>query len=179
MSAERFSALYDEHHTAVLRYARRRAGADSADDLAAEVFVVAWRRWPEVPAEPLPWLYGVARNVVANHLRGQGRAERLAARWEAEPLTPVPDVAEEVAARDGAYAAWARLGERDREVLALIAWEGLGVRQAAESLGCNPASFSVQLFRARRRLRAALNDPAPSDADSVSPTVLEVSRASG
>ncbi|MEV4557854.1 sigma-70 family RNA polymerase sigma factor [Kitasatospora sp. NPDC049285] len=116
--------LYGEHHAAVLRYAHRRVGADSAGDLAAEVFVVAWRRWAEVPAEPLPWLYGVARNVVANHLRGRERTERLAARWEAEPPVPVRDVAEQVVARDGVYAAWARLGERDREVLALIGWEG-------------------------------------------------------
>ncbi|MFF0389019.1 RNA polymerase sigma factor [Kitasatospora sp. NPDC004615] len=177
--AEEFGVLFNEQHTAVLRYVRRRAGADSADDLAAEVFVVAWRRWAEVPADPLPWLYGVARNVVANHLRGRGRAERLAARWEAEPLPPAPDVAEEVAARDGAHAAWARLGERDREVLALIAWECLGVRQAARSLGCNPATFSVQLLRARRRLRAALNESVSPDFDSARPTVLEVNRANG
>ncbi|WP_282205393.1 RNA polymerase sigma factor [Kitasatospora fiedleri] len=177
--AEEFSALYDTHYTAVLRYVRRRVGADSADDLAAEVFVVVWRRWADVPTEPLPWVYGVARNVVANHLRGRDRAGRLAARWEAEPLPPVPDVAEEVAGRDRVRAAWARLGDRDREVLALIGWEDLSVRQAARSLRCSTATFSVRLLRARRRLRSALAEPVPSDAGSVKSTVLEVSRASG
>ncbi|WP_033223325.1 RNA polymerase sigma factor [Kitasatospora phosalacinea] len=178
-AAEEFSALYGEHHTAVLRYVYRRAGADSADDLAAEVFVVAWRRWSQLPAEPLPWLYEVARKVVANHVRGRERSEQLAVRWETEGILPVRDIAEHVAARDSVHAAWTRLGERDREVLALIAWEGLGVRQAAQVLGCSPATFSVQLFRARRRLRAALADSAPFDADPVNPIAMEVGRASG
>ncbi|MEV7214712.1 sigma-70 family RNA polymerase sigma factor [Kitasatospora cineracea] len=182
-AAEEFSALYREHHGAVLRYLHRRVGADSAGDLAAEVFTVVWRRWAEVPGEALPWLYGVARNVVANHVRGRERAGRLAAGLAADAAGPGRDVAEQVAARDDVHAAWARLAERDREVLALVGWEGLDVRRAARALGCSPATFSVRLCRARRRLRAALDEqtatvPVTADPTTVT-SILEVGRARG
>ncbi|MFC8723123.1 RNA polymerase sigma factor [Kitasatospora sp. NPDC057198] len=187
-AAEDFSALYREHHGAVLRYLHRRVGADSAGDLAAEVFTVVWRRWAEVPGEALPWLYGVARNVVANHVRGRERAGRLAAGLAADAAGPGRDVAEQVAARDGVHAAWSRLAERDREVLALTGWEGLDTRQAARALGCSPAAFSVRLYRARRRLRAVLDEQAAAEtvagaAETVVSTavtsILEVGRARG
>ena len=60
----RFEALYREHGGAVRRYVRRRAEAQSADDVVADVFVVAWRRLSDIPDDPLPWLLGVARRVL-------------------------------------------------------------------------------------------------------------------
>jgi len=66
---QRFARLYRDHYAAVLRYARRRTDLDSARDVAAETFLVARRRLPDVPADPAqaqPWLYGVARRVLAN-----------------------------------------------------------------------------------------------------------------
>src|SRR5690349_2297482 len=73
-----FTALYSAHYPQVVRYALRRlADPDTAAELAQEVFVVAWRRRVEVPDRQLPWLYGVARRLLANH-------------WRARQATPAP-----------------------------------------------------------------------------------------
>ena len=63
--------MFDEHHPRVLRYALRRCtSAEAAEDAAAEVFLVAWRRVDEVPPDSLPWLFATARRVIANQRRG-------------------------------------------------------------------------------------------------------------
>jgi RNA polymerase sigma-70 factor (ECF subfamily) len=67
---ERFSRLFEAHYALVLAFAARRVGRDQADEVTAETFLVAWRRLDAVPVEPLPWLYGVARNVVLRPRRG-------------------------------------------------------------------------------------------------------------
>jgi RNA polymerase sigma-70 factor (ECF subfamily) len=154
---EEFRAIYARHYDAVLRYAWRRVGADDAPDVTAEVFTVVWRRAEAIPARNvLPWLYGVARKVVANHLRGAGRVERLADH-PGDPSVAARDVADQVAARHLVHRAWLSLGEGDRELLALIGWEGLRVREAARVLGCSTATCSVRLHRARARLRQAMS----------------------
>jgi RNA polymerase sigma factor (sigma-70 family) len=160
--AERFEALYRQHFRGVLGYALARLEPERAKDAAAETFLVAWRRLGEIPAEPAGWLLGVARKVVGQQLRADSRrdalAERLAspgyreAGWPADPADP----ADQVAQRDAALSALARLGERDREVLTLLAWHGLTSGQAAEVLGLTSLSFAVRLHRARRRLASAL-----------------------
>ncbi len=73
MSRVQFEQLYRQHAGAVLAYARRRTTQEAADDAVAEVFLIAWRRVDDVPAEPLPWLLGVARRVLANQRRGERR----------------------------------------------------------------------------------------------------------
>lgn len=153
---EEFRHLYAEYYEAVLRYAWRRVGADAAADVAAEVFTTAWRHSGRLPAgAELPWLYATARNAVANHERGRHRAERLHARL-AEEVPDVRDVAEGIAEQQSILRAWAALSEPDRELLALIGWEGLSLRAAAAALGCTAATCSVRLHRARGRLRSAL-----------------------
>jgi RNA polymerase sigma-70 factor (ECF subfamily) len=78
----RFELLYAKHAPAVKAYVLRRAEASTADDVVAEVFVVCWRRFEEVPVDPLPWLLGVARRVLSTQRRGERRRgalhERLA-----------------------------------------------------------------------------------------------------
>lgn len=86
---EEFSALYREHYGAVLRYCRRRTDEETARDAAAETFLVAWRRREVVPQDPLPWLYGVARRVLANAARGAGRQRRTRPRGILVGLVPV------------------------------------------------------------------------------------------
>ena len=79
-----YRALFDAEFRRILGYAlRRTACATDAADVAAETFLVAWRRFDEVPAgaETRLWLYGVARRVLANHQRGEVRRERLGARF--------------------------------------------------------------------------------------------------
>lgn len=150
---ERFSALFRRHYDAVLRYALRRTEPAGAADVAAEVFLVAWRRLDDVPAEPLPWLVGTARYVLANQRRSHQRSERLRLRLRRE-RDPSPG---EHAELDPRWAAALRgLSAADQEVLALVAWDGLTAREAAASLGCSTPAFTTRLHRARRRLAAGL-----------------------
>ncbi len=152
----RFDALFTEHQRHVLAYAMRRTQTlADAEDVAAETFTIAWRKIAAVPAEePLPWLYAVARRVLANHRRGNGRRERLAA------LLRVEDVATPMRAgedRDGpAFAALASLSPADQELLRLVAWEELGNQQIAAVLGITPNAVAIRLLRARARFADAL-----------------------
>jgi RNA polymerase sigma-70 factor (ECF subfamily) len=153
-----FSKVYEQHYGAIHAYATRRVGVEAADEVAAETFLIAWRRFDHIPAMPLPWLYGVARNVVLRH-HGASHRETLARQAvERERPAHAPDDVDDPALWD----AWSRLRPADREVLALVAWEELTVAEAARVLGCPAARFSVRLFRARRRLERLLTEPAPS-----------------
>ncbi|MDI2130787.1 RNA polymerase sigma factor [Yinghuangia seranimata] len=155
---EAFRDLYREHYNAVFRYAWRRVGPDTAHDVAAEVFLIAWRRWETVPRlDPLPWLYGVGRGVVQNFLRSENRGQQLEARLMVERDQPGRDLAEQAAERDTVVTAWQSLGETDREVLALVGWEALDISSAAKVMGCSVPAFTARLYRAKRRLRNALD----------------------
>jgi RNA polymerase sigma-70 factor (ECF subfamily) len=182
----RFELLYAKHGQAVKAYVLRRAGASSADDVVAEVFVVCWRRFDDVPVDPLPWLLGVARRVLSTQRRGERRRgalhERLVQR-ASDPLVETPEHLAEDASNgfvadvsggwtgavprlgdsvlaglsDAALSgALARLSEADRELLLLIAWDGLSPAEAATVIGIKPATARVRLLRARRRLTQAL-----------------------
>jgi RNA polymerase sigma-70 factor (ECF subfamily) len=157
-AAERFELLYRRHFRAVLRYALARLDAESAKDATAETCLIAWRRLPDVPRDPAPWLFAVARKVIAGQYRSRTRREALRGRLElAVSGQPGPgEVGEEVAERATVLAAFAGLGENDREVLRLIAWDGLPVKVAAEVLGVTRFAFGVRLHRARQRLSAAI-----------------------
>lgn len=151
-SEERFRALFARHYAAVYGYAARRIGRQDAADAAAEVFTVAWKKFGAVPDEPetLPWLYAVARRTVANAARTRRRRDRLEARaarlgpaTEPPPTEPILD-------------ALGALGDADREILRLAAWEGLGPEGLGAALGCSSGTAAVRLHRARRRLGEAL-----------------------
>ncbi|MBO4254919.1 RNA polymerase sigma factor [Streptomyces griseorubiginosus] len=159
---ERLRALYTAHYGRVLGFARRRAAdAESAQDAVAETFLVAWRRIDKVPREPeeaLPWLFAVARNILANQSRGERRGGRLAARLgRTAPVTAaVPDHAGGVVEALHVREALAALSERDQETLRLIGWDGLDTAAAARVVGCSARAFAVRLHRARRRLEREL-----------------------
>jgi RNA polymerase sigma-70 factor (ECF subfamily) len=149
----RFEVLYEAHRRPLLAYALRRLVLDDAKDVVADTFLVTWRRLEEVPEDALPWLFGVARKVISTKLRAQKRQQSLRARLESTPSEHADnDPATEWHDRNRLAAAFASLSELDREVLMLVAWDGLDIRRAAAALGCAPASFSVRLHRARRRL---------------------------
>jgi RNA polymerase sigma-70 factor, ECF subfamily len=157
-----FDALYTAHRDDIWRYLRRRA-ASEPEDLTTEVFLVAWRRRADLPDAPLPWLYGVARKVLANHRRSDGRRSALASRAGAHALPFAPDPADAVGLRTDLVRALASLSESDRELVLLVAWEGLTLSEAGEALDCLPATAAVRLHRARKRLQAALSeDDAPA-----------------
>ncbi|MFQ1002334.1 RNA polymerase sigma factor [Modestobacter sp. SSW1-42] len=159
-----FAAMYRTHHAAICRYVARRmnlAGDDEVRDVAAEVFTTAWRRRAAVPPEPLPWLYGVARRVLANERRGSVRRQRLADRLFVHALDQVTAPAD--VDRPVVLDALDRLSAADQEVLALAAWEELGPAQIAVVLRCSRSAASMRLHRARVRLREAMSalDPPP------------------
>ncbi|MBB5868810.1 RNA polymerase sigma-70 factor (ECF subfamily) [Allocatelliglobosispora scoriae] len=152
----RFTAIYYEHHPQVYAYAVSRAGRSLADDVAGETFLIAWRKFDEVPATPLPWLLGVARNVVRRRYDAEVRQTALAAELRTWAQPAHRDVADGVTEKAAMLAALARLGEDDRELLTLVAWHGLTAREAARVVGCSTAAYAVRLHRARKRLQQAL-----------------------
>jgi RNA polymerase sigma-70 factor (ECF subfamily) len=157
---DNFATMFDRHGPALYRYAYRRVGADAADDVVEESFVVAWRRRAELPDDPLPWLYRTAANVIANHHRSRARGDRLAARSAAQPPRLGHDPADRVALRRSLAAALGALSDRDREALLLVGWEDLDLDQAAAVAGCSVVAFRGRLRRARNRLRQHLRDAA-------------------
>ena len=162
---ETFRRLYAEHFDAVLGFALRRADRpEDAADVTADTFLVAWRRLAHVPQGPetRPWLYGVARRVLANQRRGDGRRSALGDRLRRQRATVVLDSADEVVQKADVTTAMRRLSARDQEVLELHLWEGLEPREIAEVLGLTTVVVRPRLSRARARLRDLLgNDPAP------------------
>jgi RNA polymerase sigma factor (sigma-70 family) len=171
---ERFQALYDAHAGAVLSYARRRAARADADDVLAEVFLVAWRRLEEVPsAQERVWLLGVARRALANQRRGSTRQDALSERLAGHAQAPAPAPVQPflAAGQTRLGRALASLSESDRELL-LIAWEGLCNDEAARVLEIGPRALRVRLHRARRRLASALAREGSSDATDTA-TALE------
>lgn len=135
-------------------YLSRRAEPDQIDDLVDEVFLVAWRRLEVVPPDARPWLFAVARNVLGTHIRGTRRGRALGvrlARNYVDRVMPSPS-----AVPSELLVALATLGEKDREALMLVNWEGLSPADAARVLGDRPATFRMRLHRARARLRQAL-----------------------
>ncbi|MEV6489976.1 RNA polymerase sigma factor [Actinoplanes sp. NPDC051633] len=152
-----FTSLYERHHRQVYGYAVTRAGRDLADEVVAETFLIAWRRFGALPRrEPLPWLLGTARNVVRERYRAEERQRRIAAEMTAWVEEAGADVADTVTDRAAVLAALAGLTEDDRELLTLTAWHGLEPRAAARVIGCTTATYFVRLHRARRRLTEAM-----------------------
>ena len=130
----RFQALYDAHHGAVVAYARRRVArpVDAA----------------------LPWLYGVARRVLANQRRGAQRRADLSARLRGQ-ATAGTDLEGQIIAGDergAVLTALSRLRPADQEILRLAVWEELPHRDIAGVVGCSESSVAVRLHRARTRL---------------------------
>ena len=163
--AELFRHLYLECYPHVLAYATSLVGRQAGEDITSETFAIAWRRRAEVQPVSLPWLLGVARNLVRELRRRDAKqyelavAEGVRISTSREPNDPAEDVTERLAVLD----ALARLSDADRELLTLIAWQGLNQSEAAEVLGCSNATLSVRLHRARRRLEKAMESPkAPS-----------------
>jgi RNA polymerase sigma-70 factor, ECF subfamily len=156
---ERFEGLFREHYAAVRGYALRRAPRDVAQEVVAETFLVAWRRLDDVPDDAVPWLFGVARRVLANQRRSARRNVALERRLaEAVPAaSDSGDPGERLGEAEFLRAALARLSDRDREALMLVAWHGLTGARAARAAGCTRAAFAVRLHRARARLAAELS----------------------
>lgn len=145
-------ALFLAHSAAVRAYAARRVAPGDVDDVASDVFVVAWRRLDDVPDDALPWLLACARRIIANRLRGTQRQTALRHRLGLERPRPSTVPIGDCALAD----AMATLSPADREALILVAWDGLDHTRGAAVVGCSPRAFSMRVHRARGRLGAAL-----------------------
>lgn len=158
---DRLESCFDSHYGSVLRFLRRRMDvAEDAEDAATDVFAVACRRSDAIPPEPetLLWLYAVARNVLSNYRRAARRRGNLHAR-----LIHCHDrhgaQVDPIGARDSAdvvLVAFRSLSESDRDLLSLVAWEGLTTAQIAVVLGIPRPVASARLYRARGRLASRL-----------------------
>jgi RNA polymerase sigma-70 factor, ECF subfamily len=159
-----FRDLLDGHFADLWRFARRRvSSADDADDVAAETFAVAWRRRAQLPdaSGVRLWLFGVARNVVANHRRSETRRRRLYLRLVSNRVDEAVPPSEPPARLREAFAA---LSDAERDVMIMRHWDGLAVHEIATLLACTPNAVSLRLHKAKQRLAELL---AEKDATAV------------
>lgn len=156
-ATERVAALFSRHGDAVHAYAQARVGSALAADIVSDTFVVAWRRREDVPEPALPWLLATARRVVSTHLRSQRRQQSLVLRMESLSDRQ-PQLVPETGLDHHLLHALDQLTERDKEALILVAWFDLTHAEAAKVQGCSSGTFAVRVHRARRRVRAFLDD---------------------
>ena len=162
-----FERFYREHVEAVQRFVARRVDDPYlAADLTADVFVAviesagSYRR---SRGEPVAWLFGIARNIVAGEHRRKAKELRAAARIRGRELVDEDDLAALHELIDGEAAGRAVLGDLgrlpngERAVLELVALDGLSVSEAAKALGIGSVAARVRLHRARRRMRSRLD----------------------
>lgn len=173
----RFRHVYEECYPRVLAYATSLVGRQMGEDITSETFIVAWRKHHDIPQHALPWLLGVARNLIRASRRRDSQQYLLAAE-EARLIgrADSADVATNVTDRQAALQALGSLSESDRELLTLLAWHGLTTKEAAQVLGCTSAALAVRVHRARRRLEKALqrasDPPAPQVLDTPDPRFI-------
>ena len=167
-----FAAIYERYFVEIYRYIAGRLGRDVADDLAAETFLVAYRKRDRLdPARGhvRPWLYGIATILVGQHRRQETRRYRALARaggrMPASAEGHDDRVADAVAAErvgDQLATALAGLSQGDRDVLLLVAISELSHQEIALALDIPYGTVGSRLNRARRELREALGGIDPT-----------------
>ncbi|MFE7131029.1 RNA polymerase sigma factor [Streptomyces sp. NPDC057638] len=167
---ELFGELFNRHAPDIHRYAARRLGDTTADDITAEVFLVAFRtraRYDLDRPSARPWLYGIAANLIGRQRRDEVRALKALARTGHDPVaeswTERSDSRVAAQAAHGPLAgALARLSARDRHVLLLVAWADLSYAEVAEALSIPVGTVRSRLNRARRKVRESLGGADPT-----------------
>lgn len=151
-----FVTVFERHFDTVSRYLRRRVARDLADDLAAETFVRAFEhraRFRPERDDALPWLYGIATNLLRQHFRREVRELRAFARTG---IDPAQDAAPVDPADTRVAAVLAKLTDGERDVLFLFAWAELDYDEIAQALGIPGGTVRSRLHRARAKLRELL-----------------------
>jgi RNA polymerase sigma-70 factor (ECF subfamily) len=172
---QRFRSTYERHVSAVYRFFLRRVEEEgTAQDCTADTFLVAWRRLDDVPAgdRTLPWLYGVARNVLANHYRSGVRSRRLFLRlgWLRREEAPTPEGVVVRRSEDRAVVeALHRLRPEDQEILRLSVWEELSNPEIGELLGCSAHAAAQRKVRATQRLARQLGEAGHKEEKAATP----------
>jgi len=165
-----FAAIFDRHHEAIHRFLWSRVG-DAADDVAAEVFRVAFERreaYDPVYSSAKPWLFGIAANLARQHHRRTARRrdvhERLVAEDRPEPHPGPEQRLARLAETEPVAEAIQDLPDRDREPLLLFAWADLTYDEIAEAIDVPVGTVRSRIHRARSQVRARL-DREPADAE--------------
>jgi len=161
---EQFTEVHDRYFTTIYRYVAGRLGAQAAEDIAAETFLVAFDRRKTFDAgrgELRVWLFGIATNLVARHRRKEARHYRALARLGVAPDAEGHEsrVVASVAARrllPQLAAALAQLSRGERDVLLLIALGQLAYEEVAAALGISTGTVGSRLSRARKKLNSVL-----------------------
>lgn len=171
--AAEFESFYTARYTEIAGYVRRRVAKDEADDVVAGVFAVAWRRFDRVPSPPDDrlWLFGVARNTVADHYRSQHRRLALRARLTQDAVTAAPVHASSDSRCEPVLTAMNALQPTEREALQLVLWDELSHAEAAAILGCSVNAFELRYRRARNAVRDALASTRPASGPGPAPSL--------
>lgn len=173
---ERFAVIFDRYAGQVHRYAARRLGPAAADDIVADVFLIAFRRrsrYDTSRASARPWLYGIATNLISRHRRSEVRMYRALARTGLDPVVEpdadrVADSVSAAAAGQQLATALAQLSTGDRHTLLLVAWADLSYEEVATALDIPIGTVKSRLHRARATVRSALGNTNPLDPEQES-----------
>ena len=158
--AERFTDLYRSQHQKIFDFACRRVGPEVAPEIVSETFLVAWRKFSDLPEEVVPWLYRVASFEIANHRRRQLRTDQLHSaialvQRDTHGADSISDLSGDVAA------AFDALSVADQEILRLATWERVTMAEGASVLGCSVPAYRMRLHRARLRLGKRVREAQP------------------
>lgn len=156
-----FVVVFERHFDLLHRSLQVRAGAASADDLAAQTFEIAFRRRGDYDgsrADARAWLFGIALNLVRDLQRGERRQQRALARLVPREgdLDPSLERVEAQAAGAPLRRALARLPEEERDLLLLYGCVELSYEECAAALGIPVGTVRSRLHRLRTRLREQL-----------------------
>jgi RNA polymerase sigma factor (sigma-70 family) len=150
---EHFEAVFERHAPVIYRYLRRRVGEELAEELTAETFLRAFRsrrRFDRRRESALPWLYGIAANLLRMHRRAEQRRLRAYARAvERGPHDDLDRRVDSAATRPALAEALASLPNAQREVLLLHAWAELSHEEIALALDISAGTVRSRLHRAR------------------------------
>lgn len=172
---EAFAAIFDRHVLKVHGFLARRVGSSMADPLTGETFLVAFERrstYHHEYAESLPWLYGIAHNLLRHHWRGQAREERSLRRIRAgmeQDEMPDDGVLDRMVAEaqwPAVAAALAAMRPEERDVILLVAWEDLAYADVARAFAVPVGTVRSRLSRGRRHLRELIGATGQEEDDN-------------
>ncbi|MEJ1193785.1 RNA polymerase sigma factor [Pseudarthrobacter sp. CCNWLW207] len=145
-----FIALYKDSYPRIHKYVLRRVDdPELAQELAADVFRIAWEKWDGAASTEIPWLFAVARNLIGNAYRGRDRQKALTEKITATAGGDAGDQGEHTAVEN----ALAVLRDKDRDILQLAYWDDLTIAEIAQVLDCSQSAAKVRLHRAREAFR--------------------------
>ena len=155
-----FTQVWKRDGPRVAAYVRRHVAAADVQDVVAETFLQAWRRWDAVRQPPIAWLVGAARKVIGNHRRAAGRRWLCTSAWSSSTRRPAPLTTRGCSRRSGGRPGGAGPApDQQREALLLVAWDGLSPDDAATVLGVRSGTLRVRLHRARGALDPSSTPP--------------------